>query len=65
MIEHYVQVRRHTIAEWVAGRPSLRECKNGAQRHGSTPHLYWWEQSMGLDDPVILAGEEDSGLDSG
>ena len=58
-IRHYIDVRRATIAKWVAGRPILKKCKEGARRRGSTPHLYWWEQSMSLDKPVVSAGEDD------
>ena len=58
-VREYIGVRRATIAKWVAGRTILRECKEGVRRRGSTPHLYWWEQQLELDDPVVTAGEVD------
>ena len=59
-VQHYIEVRRHTIAKWVTDRSILREYKEEARRRGSTSHLYWWEQSLELDKPIVLAGEVDS-----
>ncbi len=49
-IQHYIDVRRETIAKYVVGRSILAECQGADQRRGSVPRRWWWEQSMGLDD---------------
>ena len=49
-IEHYVQVRRAHILKWVEGRLILNLCRSAERRHTTTPHLYWREQQLGLDD---------------
>ena len=65
-IEHYVQVRRAHIMRWVIDRPILKLCRMAERRRGTTPRLYWWEQSMELDDasagvPLAVAVEGDIG----
>ena len=49
-IEHYVQVRKARIMHWVIERPILKLCREAKTRRGTTPRLYWWEQSMDLDE---------------
>ena len=65
-IEHYVQVRRARILRWVEDRPILNLCRSKERRRGTTPRLYWWEQSMELDDasggtPPTVVAEGDRG----
>jgi hypothetical protein len=49
----YVQIRRQTIAVYVATRPILQECRQGNQQRGEVPHRWWWEQPMVLDIPDV------------
>ncbi len=46
----YVQVRRDTIARYVAEQPLFAECKGRERMRGSSTHLWWWEQPMALDE---------------
>ena len=39
-IEHYVQVRRARILQWVEDRPILKLCTEAERRRGTTPRLY-------------------------
>ena len=48
-VEHYIGVRRRTIAAWVVDRPLFGMCERGERRRGSSSHLYWWEQPLDLD----------------
>jgi hypothetical protein len=50
-IAEYIQIRRQTIAVYVATRPILQECRQGEQQRGVVPHRWWWEQPMDLDIP--------------
>ena len=50
MIEHYVQVRRARIMRWVIKRPILKLRREAERRRITTPHLYWREQPMDLDE---------------
>ena len=49
-IEHYIDVRRETIAKYVVGRSIHAECQGTDRRRGSVPRRWWWEQRMCLDD---------------
>ncbi len=49
-IQHYIDVRRETIAMYVVGRSILAECQGADRRRGSVPRQWWWEQRMCLDD---------------
>ncbi len=49
-IEHYIDVRRETIAKYVVGRIIHVECQGTDRRRGSVPRRWWWEQKMCLDD---------------
>jgi hypothetical protein len=53
-IAEYIQVRRQTIATYVATRPIFAACVGGERRRGSMPRQWWWEQPMCLDaiDPT-------------
>jgi hypothetical protein len=48
-IAEYIQVRRQTIATYVATRPIFTACVGGKQRRGSMLRQWWWEQPMCLD----------------
>jgi len=39
-IEHYIDVRRETIAKYVVGRSIHVECQGTDQRHGSVPRRW-------------------------
>ena len=65
-ILHYVQVRRASIMRWVVDRPILELCRLAERRRGTTPHTFWWEQPMDLDEtsagaPAGVASEGDKG----
>ena len=49
-IQHYIDVRRETIAKYVVGRSIFAECQGADRRRGSVPRRWWWEQRMSLDD---------------
>jgi len=50
-IEHYIDVRRETIAKYVVNRSILAECQGADRRCGLMPQRWWWwEQKMCLDD---------------
>ncbi len=49
IMEEYIGIRRQTIAVYVATRPILNECRQGKQKRGAVPCLWWWEQPMDLD----------------
>ena len=54
-LEHYINKRRHTIANTIRGRSILDECR-GAERATSIPrHLNWWQQRLNY------SGEEEDG----
>ena len=49
-IEHYMQVGRACILQWVEDRPIMKLCREAERRRRTTPRLYWWEQPMNLDE---------------
>jgi hypothetical protein len=49
-IQHYIDVRRETIAKYVVDRSILAECQGADRRRGSMPRRWCWEQTMCLDD---------------
>ena len=49
-IQHYIDVRRETIAKYVVGRSIHAECLGADRKRGSVPRRWWWEQKMCLDD---------------
>jgi len=49
-IEHYIDVRRETIAKYVVDRSILAECQGADRRRNSMPQRWWWEQRICLDD---------------
>jgi hypothetical protein len=53
-MEEYVQIRRQTIAVYVATRPILAECRQGERKRGAVPHQWWWELPMDLDGHVDI-----------
>ena len=48
-MREYVDVRRNTVAEWVATRPIYEDCVGAERQRGSAPRKWWWEQELGLD----------------
>ena len=57
-IAEYSNIRRQTIAEYVATCPILDECVQGEQKQGAIPHRWWWEQKMDLDVPDATGSDE-------
>jgi hypothetical protein len=47
--EEYIGIRRQTIKVYVTTRPILNKCRQGKQKRGAVPRLWWWEQPMDLD----------------
>jgi hypothetical protein len=47
-MEHYIRVRRDSIAQYIATRPILELCRGAERRRGSSPRHFWWEQPMSL-----------------
>ena len=56
-MEEYILIRRQTVAEYVATRPILDECKRSERKRGAIPRQWWWEQPMDLE--VDATGSED------
>ncbi len=48
-IAEYIQIRRQTIAVYVATRPILQECRQSERQRGAVSHRWWCEQPMDLD----------------
>jgi hypothetical protein len=48
-MEEYIGIRWQTIAVYVVTRPILNQCRQGKQKRGAVPCLWWWEQPMDLD----------------
>ena len=57
-IGEYIDVRRQTIAMYVATRPILDECKQGERKRGAIPRRWWWEQKMDLDVADATGSDE-------
>ncbi len=55
-IEHYIRVRRDTVAQWIVDRPIFDYCERTKRRRGTSHRRqFWWEQPMTLE----LESEED------
>ena len=49
-IDHYVMVRRHTIANFIVNRPIFELCQDEVRpMRGTSTQQYWWEQPIDLD----------------
>jgi hypothetical protein len=48
-MEEYIGIRQQKIAVYVATRPILIKCRQGKQKRGAVPRLWWWELPMDLD----------------
>ena len=48
-IEHYIKVRRKTIANYIVHRPIFPMCTGAGRCQGSSPRQFWWEQTMDLE----------------
>jgi len=63
-VEHYIRVRRDTIASHIATRPIFGLCRAARRRRGSASRQFWWDQEFTLDAAsaadvaVVAAGEE-------
>ena len=69
-VEHYIMVRRHTIARWITHQPIFKLCKDTERRCGSAPRQCWWDQCLdlpprGLGELVLAGLEEDLKLSAG
>ena len=57
-IDHYIGVRRETIAKFIVDRPLFRLCRDGGRKRGSTRRTFWWEQPLELDDAASQLGDD-------
>ena len=48
-IEHYISVRRATIAKFIVNRPIFDMCGEGERRRGSSRRQFWWQQPCDFD----------------
>ena len=48
-VEHYIRVRRNTIAAYIMHQPIFDDCRGRGRRRGSRPRQFWWDQPMTLD----------------
>jgi len=48
-IEHYIAVRRATIAKYIVDRPIFDMCREGERRRGSSHRQFWWQQPCNFD----------------
>ena len=55
-VEHYIGVRRQTIANFIVNRPIFAYCVEGVRRRGTSPRQWWWEQPMDLEAARAEAG---------
>ncbi len=64
-IDHYIGVRRKTIARFIVDRPLFALCRDGERKRGSTHCTFWWEQPLSLDGagPLPPGDNEDEGGD--
>ena len=51
-VEHYIGVRRNTIARWISHGPIFNLCKGAERQRGSAPQQFWWEQCLDLPGEV-------------
>jgi hypothetical protein len=59
MINHYIGVRRETIARFIVDQPLFVLCRDGGRRRGSTHRTFWWEQPLSLDNTGPPPGDEE------
>eukprot|EP00956_Cyclotella_meneghiniana_P003690 scaffold4479_cov46-Cyclotella_meneghiniana.AAC.3 len=57
-IDHYIGVRRQTVANYIRDRPIFDIYRNESRRPGTSPRLMWWEQPLSED----LARADDNDL---
>ena len=48
-IDHYICVRRDTVAAYIRDRPIFDLCRNEPRQPGTSPRLWWWEQPLSAD----------------
>ncbi|KAL7525953.1 hypothetical protein ACHAXR_001230 [Thalassiosira sp. AJA248-18] len=68
-IRQYIEVRRQTIAVYIVDRPIFSCCiRDGERMRGTSPRIWWWQQSMDLDlarganaVPIVSSDDEDAG----
>jgi hypothetical protein len=49
-IAHHIKVRWQTISTYIVNWPIFELCENGVRKHGSSPCMFWWDQTMNLDN---------------
>ena len=57
-ISAYIGTRRSHIAQKIAARPVLEECKRAERRRGTPPRQFWWEQDLCVELPPWDGGDE-------
>ena len=66
-VEHYIDVRRQTIANFIVNRPIFKFCTEARRKRGTAPRQFWWDQQFDLDEArahalhgaVVADSEED------
>eukprot|EP00957_Ditylum_brightwellii_P205503 15344161-Ditylum_brightwellii.AAC.1 len=43
-VQHYIEVHRQTIANWIVDCPIFKFCEEAERKRGSMPRQYWWDQ---------------------
>ena len=59
-ITDYIGQRRAHIAQKIADRPVLEECKGVERQRGTIRHQYWWEQDLEVELPPLEGGDDDT-----
>ena len=69
-IEHYIDVRRQTIAAFIVNRPIFELCTEGERKRGSSANRqFWWQQTFNLEearaagcaDAIAATNDEEEG----
>ena len=65
-VDHYIGVRRKTIARFIVDRPLFALCRDEERKRGSTRHTFWWEQPLSLNGagPLHPGDDKDEGGDN-
>ena len=65
-LEHYVKVRRETVARFIRERPIFDHCLGEERRRGTSHRRqFWWEQPMDLEPESGNAADDDAESVSG
>ena len=59
-ISEYIGQRRTHIAQKIAARPVLEECKGAERRRGTPRRQYWWDQDLNVELPPLEEGSDEA-----